>query len=119
VLDAVSAQIGRPVPPPGVPGPFSLGDPEHLAELLRAAGFADVAVTEHDAPLRARSFDEWWGRTSSLAGPLAAILAVLPRAALDALRTRLSAAVEQYTTAEGVELPGFSLVASARVRRRR
>ncbi len=34
VLDAVSAQIGAPVPPPGVPGPFSLGDADRVAELL-------------------------------------------------------------------------------------
>src|SRR5687767_9929790 len=26
VFEAVAAQLGRPVPPPGVPGPFSLGD---------------------------------------------------------------------------------------------
>ena len=51
-------------------------------------------------------------------GQVAALSGVLPQEALDALRTRLSAAVEQYTTAGGVELPGLSLVASARVRRR-
>ena len=114
VFDAVSALVGRPVPPPGVPEPFSLGDRAQLAQLLRAAEFADVEVTEHATPLRAGSFDEWWGRTSSLAGPLAAILAMLPQESLDALQTRLAAAVEEYTTADGVELPGLSLVASAR-----
>ena len=31
VFDAVSAQVGAPVPPPGVPGPFSLGDADGLA----------------------------------------------------------------------------------------
>src|SRR3954452_20993401 len=33
VLDAVSAQIGAPVPPPGVPGPFALADADRLAGL--------------------------------------------------------------------------------------
>ena len=31
VFDAVSAQLGTPVPPPGVPGPFSLDDAVRLA----------------------------------------------------------------------------------------
>jgi SAM-dependent methyltransferase len=50
VFDAVAAQLGRPVPPPGVPGPFSLADPDRLAGLLSAAGLADVAVEEVPAP---------------------------------------------------------------------
>ena len=33
VLDAVSAQLGKPVPPPAIPGPFSLGDADKLAAL--------------------------------------------------------------------------------------
>jgi SAM-dependent methyltransferase len=116
VFDAVSAQLGQPVPPPGIPGPFALGDRDRLAQLLLDAGFADIMVTEHDVPLRAASFDEWWDRTSSLAGPLATILSSLPEEELDALRARLSTAVPEYTTADGVELPGLSLVASARRR---
>jgi SAM-dependent methyltransferase len=117
VLDSLSAQIGRPVPPPGIPGPFALGDRDQVAQLMSDAGFVDVAVTEHDVPLRAGSFDEWWDRTSSLAGPLATILAALPDDALRALRASLSAAVQQYTTAAGVELPGLSILASGRRRR--
>ena len=37
-----------------------------------------MSVSELPAPLRAGSFDEWWARTSSLAGPLAKVLASLP-----------------------------------------
>ena len=44
VFDAVSAQIGRPVPPPGIPGPFSLADSDGLGALLTDAGLADVVV---------------------------------------------------------------------------
>ena len=42
VMDAVSAQIGAPVPPPGIPGPFALGDAGELRGLLADAGLADV-----------------------------------------------------------------------------
>jgi SAM-dependent methyltransferase len=114
VFDAVSAQIGSPVPPPGVPGPFSLGDCDQLVALLEAAGLSAVRVTELPTPLRAGSFDEWWSRTSALAGPLAKQLAALPEEALAALRARLQEAVLPYMTPAGVEIPGVTLIASAR-----
>ena len=76
VMDVVSAQTGAPVPPPGIPGPFALGDAGELRRLLDEAGLTDVQVGELSVPLRTASFDEWWARTSALAGPLSAILAV-------------------------------------------
>jgi ubiquinone/menaquinone biosynthesis C-methylase UbiE len=112
VFDAVSAQLGRPVPPPGVPGPFSLGDAGRLESLLRDAGLEEVVAGEHDVPLRAASFDEWWTRTSALAGPLAAILGSLPEPAVRGLRGRLEEATAPYRTPSGLELPGLSLVAA-------
>ncbi|HEY3189035.1 MAG TPA: class I SAM-dependent methyltransferase, partial [Solirubrobacteraceae bacterium] len=69
VFDAVGAQIGRPLPPDGVPGPFSLSDAGALAHLLSGADLEDVVVDEQPVALRAASFDEWWPRTAALAGP--------------------------------------------------
>lgn len=114
VLDAVGAQLGAPVPPPGVPGPFSLGDSDELAALLSGAGLSDVSVGELPAPLRAASFDEWWERTSALAGPLAKVLASLSDDALDAVRARARAAIGAYETPDGLELPGVTLLAAGR-----
>jgi SAM-dependent methyltransferase len=114
VFDAVSAQLGRQVPPPGVPGPFSLGDAARLRELL-AVGLEDVEVEELAVPLEAPSFDEWWNRTSELAGPLSTVLAGLPDGARQALRGRLEEAVLPYRTADGgLRFPGVSLLASGR-----
>jgi enediyne biosynthesis protein CalE5 len=114
VFDAVSAQLGKPVPPPGIPGPFSLEDRDELIALLTAGGLADVVVTELSTPLQAGSFEEWWTRTSSLAGPLAQILASLPDPAERALRARLREAVVPYQTPTGLELPGVTLLATGR-----
>jgi SAM-dependent methyltransferase len=114
VFDAVSRQLGRPVPAPGAPGPFSLGDSARLAGLLADAGIADVAVEELPTPLRAASFEEWWARTSALAGPLATILASLPEAGMRSLRARLRESVAAYETADGLELPGIALLATGR-----
>jgi SAM-dependent methyltransferase len=114
VLDAVSHQRGRPVPPPGIPGPFALSDAGELEALLARAGLADVTVGELAVPLRAGSFDEWWRRTSALAGPLATILAALPDQAIQALRAWLREAARSFETPTGLEFPGVSLVAAGR-----
>src|SRR6476660_4861635 len=73
VFDAVSAQFERPMPPPGIPGPFSLGDAARLEQVL-AGELERVEVEEVAVPLIAASFDEWWSRISALAGPLSSIL---------------------------------------------
>ena len=112
VFEAVSAQLGAPVPPPGVPGPFSLDDPDRLAAILSGAGLAEVTVRELPVPLRAGSFDEWWKRTSALSGPLAKILESIPEPAVNEIRTRLRDTTRPYQTASGLELPGLTLVAT-------
>jgi enediyne biosynthesis protein CalE5 len=114
VLDAASAQIGAPVPPPGIPGPFALGDADALGDLLCSAGFADVRVSELAVPLRAGSFDEWWARTSALAGPLAAILASMPEQARLALAARARDLTAAHRTPDGLEFPGVTLLATGR-----
>jgi SAM-dependent methyltransferase len=114
VFDAVSAQTGAPVPPPGVPGPFSLADSNRLAGLFADAGLTDVDVSELSVPARASSFDEWWKRTRALAGPLAKMLASLPEDAAQAIRARARDAVRPYETSTGIELPGVTLLASGR-----
>jgi len=112
VFDTVSAHLGTPVPPPGLPGPFSLDDAGDLSRLLSEAELIDVTVGELPTPQHDATFDEWWTRTTALAGPLAARIAALPPAAADALRTRLKEAVQPYETSTGLEFPGVNLIAS-------
>ena len=114
VFDVVGAQLGAPMPPPGIPHPFSLDDPDRLGRLLTEAGLSDVEVGELPTPYVAASADEWWERTCALAGPLARRLAALPDGAARALRARAREAVAEYETPAGLEIPGVSLIASAR-----
>lgn len=99
---------------PSGPGPFGLTDPARLHHLLVAAGFHDVVVDEHSTPSRDASFEDWWTRTSELAGPVAQLLGSLGvtdrRALMDDIRT----AVEPFETPEGLVFPGLSLVGSGR-----
>jgi SAM-dependent methyltransferase len=114
VFDAVSAQLGAPVPPPGVPGPFALEDADRLGRLLTGAGLAEVVVEELPVPLRDDSVDAWLTRTAALAGPLAKRLAMLPDPARRELRARLEEAVRPYRSGAGLDFPGLSLVAAGR-----
>jgi ubiquinone/menaquinone biosynthesis C-methylase UbiE len=114
VFDAVSAQLGAPLPPPGIPGPFALDDPGRLGRLLAGAELTDVVVTEVPTPLRDSTFDAWLSRTSALAGPLATRLAALPEHARRQLRARLAEAVRPYQTPVGLDFPGVSLLAAGR-----
>jgi SAM-dependent methyltransferase len=114
VLDIVSTQLGHPVPPPGIPGPFSLGDADGLADLLSGAGLRGVSVGEMLVPLCAPSFEQWWVTTTALAGPLALMLSSLPDEVALSLRARAREAIGPYQTATGLEFPGVALLASAR-----
>ena len=114
VLEAVSAQAGKPFPPAGVPHPFSLSDGDQLEAVLVGAGLAEVQIRELPTPALARSFEEWLTHTLALAGPLARVVGSMPEAAREALNARLREAVAPYTTSAGVEIPGVTLLASAR-----
>jgi ubiquinone/menaquinone biosynthesis C-methylase UbiE len=113
VFDTVSEQLGTRVPPLGIPHPFSLDDPEQLRKVLAAAGFADVAVSEVAVPYRAASVEDWWARSTALAGPLARKLASLPAPVAEALRTRARESASAYETPDGLEFPGITLIAAA------
>ena len=110
LFDAVTAETGMPVPPPGIPGPFSLEAPGKVGELLVGAGFTDVAVREIPSPVHASSVDEWWSVVPSLAGPIARVLASLPAEVSAAIRARADAALADFATADGYELPGVSIL---------
>lgn len=56
---AMKERLELPDPPPGLPGPFSMSDPERLAGSLVEAGFADVSVTEFVVPFRVDTPEEY------------------------------------------------------------
>ena len=113
MFDAISAQLGCPVPPAGIPGPFSLQDADQLSSLLANAGLSDVEVSKTPVPLLAHSFEEWWTARRALAGPLTKILSSLTEDAAQAIRDRVHQATKPYETPDGLEFPGVALIASA------
>lgn len=114
LFDAVGEQISAQVPPPGVPGPFSLPRLDLLVRILRDAGFSDVRGREVDATFRPASLDAWWERVPKIAGPVAKALAGMPQEAVAAIRERAIATLGQYAGPAGIEIPGLTLVACGR-----
>jgi SAM-dependent methyltransferase len=114
MFDAVGAQLGCPVPPTGIPGPFSLEDADRFARVLTQAQLSDVAVSELPVPLSAPSFEEWWNQRRALAGPLTKMLASMPDEAVHAIRDRARETSRAYETPQGLEFPGVALLASGR-----
>jgi SAM-dependent methyltransferase len=109
VLDVVSDLLGVPLPPPGLPGPFSLDSADAFAAVLGEAEIEEVPV-----PLHAGSIDEWSSRVAALAGPLANLLRAMPDEAAAQLRGRFDRAARPYLTDTGVAFPGVALLATVR-----
>jgi SAM-dependent methyltransferase len=109
--------IGRGLssrPAPGTPGPFTLGRPERVAELLEQAGFSEVQVQRLEVARRHASFDELWDSTLDLSRVFHD--AVLARAApeIAELKASLAERFACYTAPDGtLEIPGRTLLASA------
>ena len=114
MLDAVGAQLGGTFPPPGVPGPFALESRDKLLAVLSGAGFEDVAIDEVDAPWVGESFEDWWRTTSALAGPLVKVFEAQPDEAVESIRSHARESLAAYVTAEGLEIPGVTLMGAAR-----
>ena len=113
LLDAVGQEFGIEMPPPGVRGPFSLGDPAELTAALAGGGLREIEVAEVQAPFMASSVQEWWSVVPELGGALAALLAAQPEEVRASIRERAVAALAAVVKPTGI--PGLALVASARV----
>jgi SAM-dependent methyltransferase len=95
------------------PGPFSLSDPDRIAEILSRAGFLDIATTAVEAPMRlgddaddAAAFLAGTGMARSL---LESVDADTARRAIDAV----TAALRSYEAPDGLALGGAAWLVTA------
>jgi SAM-dependent methyltransferase len=65
----LAERLELPPPPPGMPGPFSMADPERVAGELAEAGFAEVSVTEFVVSFRLDSPQEYAAFTRDVSPP--------------------------------------------------
>jgi SAM-dependent methyltransferase len=97
------AQLGPP--PPGQPGPFSLGAPGVLASALAQAGFREVDAPSVSAPLRMASARECVRFERESFGALHQMLAGLPEAAREDAWQEIEGELARYETTDGFESP--------------
>jgi SAM-dependent methyltransferase len=114
VLDSLRTTIGVELPPPGMPGPFALGDERRLRQLFAGAGCVDITIERIAAPLRAASFDAWWERNLTVAGPVVKVLNGLDDGTRTRVRDAVRVGIASYVHPDGLELPGLSLLLTAR-----
>ena len=100
-------------PNPNEPGQFFLGAPARIEELVRGAGFDDVAVGEVPVVFRAESWNEYRRIVSSLAAVMREVLERLDDAARAEVDEAAKARIEPFRSGEGYELPGLTLVTTA------
>lgn len=105
-----------PPPNPADPSPFALPDPVDVEGRLRSAGFASVRTDRLEFSQRYPSFDEYWAETLDCGAPIAAAVAGLEAAQVDALQMATRQTLSQFTTDDGnIDIPASAVVAVALV----
>lgn len=96
IIAALIEHLNAPPPEPGVPGPFSLGEPARLRAVLEEAGLSEISVAVIATEQAYDSLDAWWEELLEVSGPLAAMLKALPDEDREAIRTKAFAGGEEY-----------------------
>lgn len=109
----IRRRAALPVPLPGQPGPFSLGDPEVLAKRLSDAGFKDVRVERVSAPVRMDSALDCLQFEQESFGALHQMLGGLSELEKDDAWAEIEEALGQFEHDGRFEGPCEMLVASA------
>ncbi len=101
-------------PAPRAPGPFALGDPERVRELLAQAGFAEIEVQAIDIEQRHPSLEVFWETTLDISRGFHDAVLSRPEPEIAEIREGLASRLAPYTSAEGaLAIPARTLVASA------
>jgi SAM-dependent methyltransferase len=102
-----------PVPAPGVPGPFSLGQPGALEAAYEAAGFREAEIQTVEAPVRFASAAECVRFERESFGALHAMLAAVGGSERELAWAEIEARLRQFQGPEGFVGPCELLVGAA------
>jgi SAM-dependent methyltransferase len=99
---------------PPTPGPFALGAPGRIQELLEQAGFVELRVEALELVRRHSSFAEMWETTLDLSRNVHDAVLSRPAAEIAQIEASLAERFAPYTAADGtLAIPARTLVASA------
>jgi len=111
-VSIIRKRANLPAPQPGQPGPFSLGDPVVLQNLLTEAGFSDVVVRSVNAPVRVKTAAECVQFEQESFGALHQMLSSLDESEQESVWDEIATALDRFETADGFEGPCELLVAA-------
>lgn len=111
-VSIIRKRANLPAPLPGQPGPFSLGDPEVLRDLLEEGGFRDVVVKRVNAPVRLETAAECVRFERESFGALHQMLSSLDESEQDSVWGEIATALEGFEGPDGFEGPCELLVAA-------
>jgi ubiquinone/menaquinone biosynthesis C-methylase UbiE len=101
-----------PPPEEGTPGPFVMGDPDRIRELVGAAGFGAPEIEEVRAHWDYADADDHWQRTLTLSPSMSGRISELPEADRERVRKTVGERVDARL-AEGADaMDGIALVVS-------
>jgi SAM-dependent methyltransferase len=100
-------------PKPGEPGQFTLGEPDVIEAVVRAAGFDSVSVTEVPVEYRFGDWDDYRHVITSLAASLRELLSTLDEGTRTEIDAAARARLERFRGDAGYVLPGVALVTRA------
>ena len=115
-VSIIRRRAGLPAPAPGLPGPFSLGQPGVLEAAYEEAGFREAEVRAVDAPVRFSSAAECVRFERESFGALHAMLAGVPEDERQQAWTEIEDELRQFEGPEGFVGPCELLVERQRSR---
>jgi ubiquinone/menaquinone biosynthesis C-methylase UbiE len=110
---ALVEETDAPPPDPEAPGIFALADPGRLRSLVEAADFGAPELEEVEVSYRFDDFDAYWRFILDLAGAIALVLREMPEEGRAAVRASVERMMKDFSTGEGLEIPGVALNAYA------
>jgi ubiquinone/menaquinone biosynthesis C-methylase UbiE len=100
-------------PDPSLPGPFTLSEPGRVHDLLDEAGFTEVVLDVVDLERRFPDVERYLASTVAISSVVAERWPGLSDAERAAVVARVADLAQPFTGADGIALPGRTLVASA------
>jgi ubiquinone/menaquinone biosynthesis C-methylase UbiE len=100
---------------PGTPGPFALGDPDRVRELLEEAGFTEIELDHLEIVQRDPDFETWWRGHLDMSTVARTAVENGDAEAVDAAIAEIRAGLAAYTDSDtgALAIPGATILAAA------